>query len=133
GGVTRSTEVHNTGEIWCSTLWDMNWLLIDKYGFDANVQNGYTGAGSAGNILALKLVMDALKLQPANPRFTDARDAILQADQNLTGGQNAREIWTAFARRGLGFSASAGANANATTITPAFDLPPTLLDPSVTA
>src|SRR5439155_8919861 len=25
GGVTRSTEVHDTGEIWCSTLWDLNW------------------------------------------------------------------------------------------------------------
>src|SRR5207245_8817037 len=27
-GITRSTEVHNTGEIWCTTLWDMNWVLI---------------------------------------------------------------------------------------------------------
>jgi Zn-dependent metalloprotease len=133
GGVTRSTEVHNTGEIWCSTLWDLNWLLIDKYGFSANVAQGYGGAGSAGNVLALKLVMDALKLQPANPRFTDARDAILQADVNLTGGANQREIWSAFARRGLGDSASAGTTANATTITPAYDLPPTLNDPTVTS
>src|SRR5262249_7142920 len=30
-GVARSTEVHNTGELWTSTLWDMNWLLINKY------------------------------------------------------------------------------------------------------
>ena len=131
GGVTRSTEVHNTGEIWCSTLWDLNWLLIDKYGFDPNVQNGYNvGAGNAGNVLALKLVMDALKLQPANPSFIDARNAILQADQVLTGGQNAREIWTAFARRGLGFSA-VDSSSSATSITVAFDLPANLLDPSV--
>src|SRR4029079_4590809 len=36
GGVTRSTEVHNTGEIWCTALWDMAWLLMDKYGIEAN-------------------------------------------------------------------------------------------------
>src|SRR4029079_13582805 len=24
-GITRSTEVHNTGELWATTLWDMNW------------------------------------------------------------------------------------------------------------
>lgn len=31
-----------------------------------------------------------------------ARDAILDADTALTGGANACEIWTAFAKRGLG-------------------------------
>src|SRR4029077_11961750 len=96
-----SNEVHDAGEIWCSALWDMNWFLIDKYGFEPNIIKGYTGPGSAGNILALQLVMDALKLQPANPTFLDARDAILQADFVLTGGANQREIWTAFARRGM--------------------------------
>jgi hypothetical protein len=35
-------------------LWDLNWLLINRYGFSANVGAGYTGAGSAGNIVALK-------------------------------------------------------------------------------
>lgn len=130
GGVTRSTAVHATGEIWCSALWDMNWLLIDKYGFNPNIADGYTGAGSAGNVLAMKLVMDAMKLQPANPTFIAARDAIVQADVVLTGGQNAREIWTAFARRGLGASAST-ANANATTVTIAFDFPANLFDPFV--
>src|SRR5207247_7314515 len=24
-----NNEVHNTGEIWASVLWDMNWLLIN--------------------------------------------------------------------------------------------------------
>lgn len=32
----------------------------------------------------------------------DARDAIVQADQILTGGENTCEIWKAFASRGLG-------------------------------
>ena len=75
--------------------------------------------------------MDALKLQPANPSFIDARNAILSADQVLTGGANQFEIWTAFARRGLGYSA-VDASSNATTITAASDLPLGVLKPRVT-
>jgi autotransporter-associated beta strand protein len=127
-------QVHRTGEIWCSTLWDMNWLLIDKYGFDPNLYTGYTptGPGSAGNKLALRLVMDGLKLQPANPSFIDARNAILSADVALTGGANQREIWTAFARRQLGFGAST-ANSGSGTVALATDLPPAMANPGVIA
>ena len=60
---------------------------------------------------------------PANPSFLQSRDAILQADQVLTGGANRGIIWTVFARRGMGFSAYDGGSANATTVTEAFDLP----------
>jgi len=124
-GVTRSTEVHNSGELWCSTLWDMNWLLINKYGYDANLYTGWTataGPGHAGNKLALRLVMDALKLQPANPSFIQARDAIIAADIALNGGNDLFEIWSAFARRGLGANA-ATSDGNATTITLDTSLP----------
>ena len=127
-------EVHNTGELWAEALWDMNWLLINGistldcegnttpgYGFDPDLYHG-----TGGNNLALQLVMDGLKLQPANPSFVQARDAILQADMINNGGANSRAIWTAFARRGLGFSADAGPNGNTLNITTAFDLPPEL-------
>jgi extracellular elastinolytic metalloproteinase len=130
GGVTRSTEVHNTGEIWCAALWDMAWLLMDKYGFEPNVQNGYDPANVRGNTLALKLVMDALKLQPANPSFKQARDAIFAADVALTGGANALEIWTAFARRGMGENFNT-ASSGSTAVTPDFTVP--VLDPFVTS
>jgi hypothetical protein len=100
----------------------MNWLLINKYGYNSNLYSGYQGPGTAGNILALQLVMDGLKDQPANPSFLDARNAILSADLALTGGENQPEIWQAFARRGLGLSAK-DSDANATTVTPAFDMP----------
>ncbi len=127
-----SNEVHDVGEIWCSALWDMNWLLINKYGFDANIQNGLNPANIKGNQLALKLVMDALKLQPANPSFKDARDAILQADANLhnTLGTplNQSEIWQAFARRGMGFN-FADSSSSAASVSAAYDLP--LPDPVV--
>jgi hypothetical protein len=123
GDYNSSNEVHDSGEIWASALWDMNWLLIDRYGYNPTISGGYTGPGSAGNVLTLQLVMDALKLQPANPSFLDGRDAILLADQVLTGGANQDLIWQAFARRGMGFSASDGGSADALTVSEAFDLP----------
>lgn len=120
GGVVNN-EQHKAGEIWCSVLWDMNWLLIDKHGFSSDLIHG-----TGGNNLALQLVMDGLKLQGTNPSYLGARDAILAADVALTGGQNQTEIWTAFARRGMGFSASDGGGAGATTVVQAFDVPATI-------
>ena len=57
---------------------------------------------SDGRFLSMKLVIDAMALQPCNPSFVDARNAIVDADSVLTGGQNGCEIWTGFAKRGLG-------------------------------
>ena len=129
-----NNEVHNAGELWATVLWDMNWILINGvntpdcngnttpgYGFDPDLYNG-----TGGNNIALQLVMDGLKLQPANPTFTQARDAILQADMVNNGGANQHAIWTAFARRGFGFSASSGANADSQVVVQAFDTPPEL-------
>jgi len=43
-----------------------------------------------------------MKLQPCRPSFFEARDAIIQADQILTGGENFCTLWEGFAGRGLG-------------------------------
>lgn len=43
-----------------------------------------------------------MKLQPCRPGFFEARDAIIQADEQLTGGENFCTLWKAFAERGLG-------------------------------
>ena len=126
GNFNVSSEVHDSGEIWASALWDMNWLLTGRHGFDADIARGYSAADptrNGGNVLALKLVADALKLQPANPSFLDGRNAILQADLVLTGGANQDLIWQAFARRGMGAGAYDGGHANAQTVVESFDLP----------
>ncbi|CAN5365275.1 hypothetical protein BH09PLA1_BH09PLA1_05330 [soil metagenome] len=130
GLFNSDTEVHRTGELWTTTLWDMAVLLEKKWGFNANIKNGYVTQTGSGNLLAMKLVMDALKLQPQNPTFIQARDAILQADVNLTGGANQREIWHAFARRGLGTGAST-ASTNSTQLVEAFDVPASVSAPVV--
>jgi hypothetical protein len=127
GAYNTNREVHAVGEIWCSVLWDLNWLLIDKYGYSPSIMAGYTGSGSAGNILALQLVEDSLKLMPSKPTFLEGRDAILQADQALTGGANWIEIWTAFARRGMGVYAADGGSDSASSVTQNFDMPPPVI------
>lgn len=109
---------HGVGSVWAVMLWDLTWDLIDQYGFDADIYNG-----TGGNNIALHLVVEALKLQPCNPGFVDGRNAILQADQLLYGGANQCLIWDAFARRGLGFSASQGSSGSTTDGVQAFDTP----------
>ncbi|KAI9204290.1 Fungalysin metallopeptidase-domain-containing protein [Polychytrium aggregatum] len=103
--VAKSSEVHNVGEIWTQMLMEVAWNLIEKYGFEPDIQNSKSGKG---NNIALQLVIDGLKLQPCNPDFVSARNAIIQADQQNNNGANLCEIWTGFAKRGLGYSAKAG-------------------------
>lgn len=59
-----------------------------------------------GNSLVVKLVLDAMKLQQCRPGFFESRDAIIQADQVLTGGENFCDLWLAFAEKGLGMDAT---------------------------
>jgi hypothetical protein len=94
---------HGVGSIWTAMLWDMYWNLVDKYGFDTDIYQG-----SGGNNVALQLVIDGLKLQPCSPGFESGRDAILAADTANNAGVNHCEIWSAFAKRGLGEGASSG-------------------------
>ena len=119
GNSVNMSSVHRRGYIWCTMLWDMTWELIDLYGFDADIYNG-----NGGNNRALQLVMTGMKLQACNPGFIDGRDALLAADQALYGGAHARLIWNAFARRGLGYSASQGSSLSNRDQLAAFDLPP---------
>ena len=111
-------SVHYIGTVWASMLWDMTWKIIEKEGIDPDI---YFGTG--GNNIAMQLVMEGMKLQPCNPGFVDARDAILQADVLLYEGAHQCDIWEAFAGRGLGVSADQGASYFIQDGTQAFDIP----------
>ena len=115
---------HGVGSVWAQMLWEVTWALIDEHGFDPNPYN-FTGDVNedAGNIMALALVIEGMKLQPCSPGFVDGRDAIFAADQALYGGANECALWTAFAKRGLGFSALQGSSNSRSDGTQAFDLP----------
>jgi extracellular elastinolytic metalloproteinase len=97
-------EEHNIGEIWCATLMKMN-------------RDFGTALGDRvkGHQLGWQIVVDGLKLTPANPSMLDARDGILQAlqDRKTAGLLSDEEFtvtnraaWKAFARFGMGPNAS---------------------------
>lgn len=107
-GTGAYTEVHNIGEIWCATLLEMNRQLVTSVGDERR-----------GISLAVQLVVDALKLSPANPNFLQMRDAILLAlDHMAVSGGSLRPplsndelhrakdaIWKAFAHYKMGAGA----------------------------
>jgi hypothetical protein len=109
---------HYVGEIWCSTLWDLYWNLVARYGFDENLSTG-----KGGNNICIQLVVDGMKLQKCNPGFIDARNAILKADSINNKGANSQLIWETFARRGMGVKADQGDEDDVTDGTQDFSVP----------
>jgi hypothetical protein len=90
----RGPEVHDDGEIWDQTLWDLRRALIAAHG------------GADGADRARLLVTRAMQLAPARPSFLDMRNAILQADTTFQSGADRTLIWSVFAQRGMGYFAS---------------------------
>ncbi|KAK1142395.1 hypothetical protein N8T08_007947 [Aspergillus melleus] len=118
--VNGLTSVHAAGTVWATMLYEVLWNLIDKHGKnDAPKPTFRNGVPTDGKYLTMKLVIDAMALQPCNPNFVQARDAILDADTALTGGENTCEIWKGFAKRGLG----SGARYSATSRTASTTIP----------
>jgi extracellular elastinolytic metalloproteinase len=93
-------EEHNIGEIWCATLMQMNRNIGEAL-----------GDRDRGHQIGWWIVVDGLKLTPANPSFLDARDAILKAlDDLLTAGKLSqpehamvrKAAWQAFSQFEMG-------------------------------
>ena len=107
--IKTSSVPHGVGSVWAMALWEMTWALIDEHGFDSDMYS-FTGDinQDAGNIMALAIVIEGMKLMSCHPGFIDARDAILQANEAIYGLDNHCIIFNAFARRGLGLYADQG-------------------------
>ncbi|WP_078062926.1 T9SS-dependent M36 family metallopeptidase [Solirubrum puertoriconensis] len=121
-GVAPYTAAHSIGTVWCSALWDLNWALIEKYGYNADLY-----AATGGNNIALKLVIDGMKYQGCSPGFISGRDGILKADSVNNNAANAGLIWRVFARRGMGADATQGSSNNLTDGKAGFTLPAAVL------
>jgi len=92
-------EVHADGEIWTATLWDLRKALVRKYG------------QALGAEIAARGVTDAMPLSPNDPSMLDVRDAMVAALDNRyharpDAGELIDLVYTAFARRGMGVTAS---------------------------
>ncbi len=89
----------------------MRALLIKQLGFQVGQQQ------------SIQLVLDGMKLTPVEPTFLEARDAILLADRVNNNGANQCLLWQAFAKRGMGYSAST-VEVNDRNAIESFDVPP---------
>ena len=104
-------EVHNAGEIWTIVLWEMRVNLVAKHGF------------TNGNPMAMRLVIDGMRIAPIAPNYLQLRDAILMADHIDYNGTNYYDIWRAFAKRGMGGSATSPDGTTCIGVVEAFDMP----------
>lgn len=118
GNINGLSVPHGVGSAWATMIWDLYWALVDEYGHSNNM---YSNSG--GNNIAIRLVMEGMRLQACNPGFVDGRDAILAADNVLYNGDNQCLIWKVFARRGLGNNADQGSSMSVGDEFEAFDLP----------
>lgn len=87
-------EVHDEGELWAVTLWEMKTLFEQPPAVPQAIS------------VVTRIVTDGLKLTPCNPSFLDARDAILLADRYAYAGVHECLIWEAFAGRSMGWGAT---------------------------
>jgi extracellular elastinolytic metalloproteinase len=97
------SDEHDVGEVWCAALMMMTRRLRAALGSD---QDGYR--------LAWRIVVDGLKLMPAEPTFLQARDAMARALDDLRAvgritvavhERARRAFWEAFAHFGMGINA----------------------------
>jgi hypothetical protein len=113
---------HGLGHGWAATLWDLNWDLIDKHGFNPNV---YEDWDTGGNNRALQYVVDGLKMQGCDPGMLVGSRAVIAAADVLSDGEDTCTVWATFARRGYGFSAVQGSPDDRNDNSEAFDTNPT--------
>ena len=113
-----TTSPHADGEIWSATNFDIRKRLVDKYNASHPYTNktlqydcadGHLAAKDCpGNRRWVQMMFDAFLLQPGATSMVDSRDAQLAADVMRFGGANQKELWAAYARRGLGEAADSG-------------------------
>lgn len=90
-----NSEVHNTGEVWATMLWECYAALLKD--------SGRLPFEEAQTRMRRYLVA-ALKLTPPDPTLLEARDALLSAAV-ASDEADFKLFWEAFARRGAGAGA----------------------------
>ncbi|NQD37364.1 hypothetical protein HPT27_10015 [Permianibacter sp. IMCC34836] len=90
-GATNS-EVHATGEVWASMLWEGYSSLLANY------------PAAEAKTRMLDIIVRAQLLMPSDPDFVEARDAVIAA---ITDPADQLRFWQGFSKRGLGVGAQA--------------------------
>ena len=126
---TTADGTHAQGEVWSSALWEVRAKYIQRLGW------------AVGNRRVLQHVTDGMKLAPLSPTFLQERDAIAAAAIATGTAEDVADVWSGFAIRGMGWSASIqntggstadGSGTSLTRVTEAFDGPNLILSPDIT-
>ncbi|MCJ8273405.1 MAG: M36 family metallopeptidase, partial [Psychrosphaera sp.] len=86
-----NAEVHASGEIWASVLWESYVALLNRDGKSFDESQGQM----------MDYIVAAMKLQPTSPTYTEARDALL-AVAIANNMDDYTLMRAAFAKRGMG-------------------------------
>ncbi|KAH7086668.1 Fungalysin metallopeptidase-domain-containing protein [Auriculariales sp. MPI-PUGE-AT-0066] len=113
GHAKERQEVHDIGEIWSQTLHNVHATLVLAVGTGSALDALTNPDSESAHSVFMRLFVDALAIQPCNPTFIDARDAIIQADQNRYAGKHRCALWLGFALVGLGEGAKDFINSHA--------------------
>jgi len=125
---SKNIESHLGGQLFASIMYDVIFEVKEAYPFTSNIILHPDGENSdlkltvnneklPGNVRLAKIVIDALKNMPCNPTFIEARDSIIQAQQQFSNFKKMRcALWKGFAARGLGINAK-GPTTNGSTVT----------------
>ncbi|KAH9252186.1 extracellular metalloproteinase 1 [Batrachochytrium salamandrivorans] len=90
GNLKFAGGAYAVGVVWASMLWQVYWNLVEKHGFSTNL---YDAKQSAGNVVAMKIFIGGLTLQPCNPGLLGARNAIIDADKlHYNGTPQVRDL-----------------------------------------
>ena len=96
-GSSTVDQVHNLGEIWSSTLWEVRAKLVTRLGW------------AAGNRKVLQFVTDGMKMSPLGPTMLAGTgcDCCGGKASSLApdAAADVADTWAGFATRGMGFSA----------------------------
>ncbi len=91
----NNSEVHNTGEVWATMLWECYASLLNRAIPFPEAQDRMK-----------RYLVAGYKLTPSGPTILEARDALLAAAQANDPADYTRFV-NAFAKRGAGFGAKA--------------------------
>lgn len=111
--------IYSVGEVWTAALWELYWNLVDENGLDITWSDE-----TSGNFMMGRLFVEGMRLAGCNPTLIRMRDAIIEADEMLYDGVHDLAIWSAFAKRGMGFGATGGTSNDITDGTASFELFP---------
>ncbi|KAI9338247.1 Fungalysin metallopeptidase-domain-containing protein [Obelidium mucronatum] len=121
--LNKLNEVHNIGEVWTAMLHEVMWNMIDVSGKTPSSKIVSSACTNTGNTDLMLLLIAGMKMQPCNPTFIQAKNAIIAAEAAMFKGKYACAIANGMAKRGLGVNAVSAGDPGSGQFTANQDLP----------